>query len=326
MEIFKFEKNNIETHFRYEMKMFEKIVEPLNYIFKTLEDNGHSLTLKSLDKVNLNKVKQNKGKNYNWSVINYKNVKMLIRTYKQHLTIFTKVTKKIENKDGGREREKVELTAFTFHSDLKYFRGDKADRMSEERYENPFLDLNSCIKQMFEVIIDRGTYWVQNSACLKVPEHVEIRLAFSGESIHGFDNFIFCLEEIDSIYGQLFAENAMLKKLNDFKGGEKIGERYKVGKVTTKVKDDYFHGVGMTLIDTKGTEKESFKDVYYLTNWAFEDVFKEKTYMFNGELYVEGGELKTGEPAAYKNDDDFGNVIIFNEKYIKEKFVPLKKA
>ena len=71
MKIFEFKKDSVTDHIRYELKLFSKCKEPLNYIFKTLEDNGHSLILKSLDKINLNKVKELEGKNYNWSVINY---------------------------------------------------------------------------------------------------------------------------------------------------------------------------------------------------------------------------------------------------------------
>jgi hypothetical protein len=274
MGVFKFGKDEITDHILYEMKLFKKVKEPLNYIFKTLEENGHSLTLKSLDKkINLNKVKQNERKNYNWSVINYKNVKMLIRSYQQHLTIYTKVTKPCE----FREKDISEFAAFTFHSNMKFFNDDKHDEMLDTLYDNPFFDLNQCIKQMLEVIIERGTYWVQNSACLKVPKHVEIKLAFDNDQIHGVDNFIFCMEEIDSLHCQLFAENTMFKKLGELKKqiGKDFGSRYKIKEVRDTLKNNYYHGVGLVL-SKKDNEKETeFKDVYCLTRHYYENIFDE---------------------------------------------------
>ncbi len=62
--------------------------------------------------------------------------------------------------------------------------------------------------------------------------------------------------------------------------------------------------------------------MYSLTRWYFDDVFKEKCYIFNGEMYVEGGNLKDGSAAAYK---DMEEVTLFKNTYPKENFIPLKK-
>lgn len=325
MEIFKFEKDSIESHIRYELKLFSKIKEPLNYIFKTLENTGHSITLKSLDKINLKKVKEREGKNYNWSVINYKNVQLLIRTYKQHLTIFTKVTKPCEYKKG---KMVAEFGAFTFHTDMEFFKGtDKEhDRKLDEFYENPLVDLNKCAKQLFEVLIERGVSWVWNSACWKTPEYVKIKLAFEKESIHSIDNLVFCFEEINYLYCELFAENTMFKTLPKLEKriGEEFDYQYNIKEVHTTLKNGYYHDVGVLLQDKKDKKKTSFQDVYSLTRYYFEKVFKEKTYSYKGEIYVEGGEFKIGEPVAYK-DETINKVTLFEKTFPKENFIPLKK-
>jgi len=323
MKIFEFKKDSVTDHIRYELKLFSKCKEPLNYIFKTLEDNGHSLILKSLDKINLNKVKELEGKNYNWSVINYKNVKLLIRTYKQHLTIFTKITKPCEY-DKGKIID--EFGAFTFRTDMEFFKGSNSehDAVMDEFYENPFADLNKCAKQLFQVLIERGVYWVPNSACWKTPKYVQVKLAYEKESIHSLDNFVFCMEEIDFLYSQLFSENTMFKKLAELKNriGEKFDHRYKITKVVTTLKDEYYHGVGLWLEDKD--KKETFKDVYSLTSWHFENVFKEEIYMYKGELYVEGSKFKVGDPVSYK-DKTIEKVTLFQNTFPKENFIPLKK-
>jgi len=327
MEIFKFEKSDITRHIEYELKTLSKFKEPLNYIIKTLEQLGHSLKITSLSKkIDLNKVKEHEGKNYHWSTFTYKNVTLAIRRYRHHLTIFTKTTKGVDYM----KRPKTEYGAFTLNTDFDKF-GDKHDEMMDKYYDKPFTDLNVIIKDLLKLLAERdgGVHWVWNSVSLKRPDHVKIELAFDGNSINSLDNFVFCMEEIDNIYLSLFAENTMINKLKEYenKVGEKLNERYKIGKVTSVVKDDYYHSAGMELIDTKGKEKR-FYDVYSLTRWHFSDIFQDKIYLHNGEIYVEGGKFKVGGAVAYKNlhkDDDDDRVLAFEATFPKENFIPLKK-
>lgn len=274
MEIFKFEKESLVSHIRYDMHLFDKAKKPLDYICDTLEKNGHSITLTSLNKIDLNKVKEKEGKNYNWSVVNYKNVRLLIRTYKQHLTIYTKVF----NKEKKYDDDKYVYGAFTFHTNLDLFKGtDKQhDALMDKMYNNPFLKLNECAKQMFEVLIERGVYWVWNSACWKTPELVEVKLAYEKENIHSIDTFVFCMEEIDHLHCQLYAENTMLEKLPELKKriGKEFNHEYKIKSIATKVKNGYYHDAGLLLEDKKDKKKTTFKDVYTLTRWYKDEVFQ----------------------------------------------------
>lgn len=322
MELFKFEKSDITRHIEYELKTLSKFKEPLNYIIKNFIRLGHSLEIKSLDKkINLNKVKENEGKNYHWSVFIYKNITLVVRRYRHHLTIFTKVDKGIDRWDSP----KVDYGAFTLNTDFEKF-GDKHDEMMDKYYDKPFLDLEVIIKGLFKILLERdgGVHWVWNSASLKRPDHVKIELAFADKNISSLDNFVFCMEEIDNIYLSLFAENTMVQKLKELKTkvGKKLDKRYKIGKVTTTIKDDYYHAVGLELIDTLSKETSSFKDVYSLTRYYFETIFKDKIYIYDGEIYIEGGEFKVGEPVAYKKMDE---VTLFKNTFPKENFIPLKK-
>lgn len=320
MEIFKFEKNDITRHIEYELRTLDKFKEPLNYVIRNLERLGHSMTIKSFDKkVNL-KVKERKGKNYHWSVFNYKNATLIVRRYQQHLTIFTKVDKGFNKWD----EPQSEYGAFTLHTNLEKFDDDKHDEMLDTYYSKPFTDLNVIVKDLFNLLLDKqfGVYWIWNSVSLKRPDHIELKLAFTAKEggINSIDEFVFCMEELQSMYQELFAENTMVQKLKELKTGTKLNDRYKVGKITTTVKDDYYHGVGIEIIE--GKEKK-FQDVYSLTRWYFEDVFKDNIYLFKGEIYVEGGEFKEGEPVAYKNMDN--SVTLYKNTYPKENFIPLKK-
>ncbi len=274
MEIFKFEKEVLTNHIRYDLYTFDKVKKPLDYICETLEKNGHSIKLTSLSKIDLGKVKEKEGKNYNWSVVNYKNVRLLIRTYKQHLTIYTRVFKKEKKYD------QYEYGAFTFNTNLDMFKGtDKQhDSLMDEMYDNPFMMLNKCAKQLFEVLIERGAYWVWNSACWKTPDLVEVKLAYEKEIIHSLDIFAFCMEEIDHLHCHLYAENTMFEKLPELKKrvGKDFDHQYKIKSVETKVKNGYYHGAGVLLEDKKDKKNTSFKDVYTLTRWYHDNVFVEK--------------------------------------------------
>lgn len=324
MEIFKFEKDSVTRFIEHELKTLSKFKEPLKYIVKQLERHKNCLTIKSLDTINLNKVKEREGKNYHWSAFKYEGITLVVRRYRQHMTIFTMVVKKDKKDYDTFESPRTEYGAFTLNTNFEKF-GDKHDEMMDTYYDKPFTDLNVIVKDLLKMLIDKdgGVHWVWNSSSLKRPDHVELKLIFNDKSIHSIDDFVFCMEELENSYQVIFAENTMVQKLKELKTGEKLNDRYKVGKITTTVKDDYYHAVGFDMIDTMNKGKKSFQDVYSLTRWYAKDIFKQKLYSYNGELYVEGGKFKVGTPVAYKNFDD--NVTIFKESLPKENFIPLKK-
>jgi len=178
----------------------------------------------------------------------------------------------------GEKRDKY--GAFTFHTDFDKF-GDEADNMRYEHYEKPFIDLNVIAKDLFEMMLTRdGDVWmVWNSVSLPRPDHVKIKLSFSGEQINSLDEFVFCMEELSNVHQELFAENDMLEKLKELKEGDMLNTRYKIGNVITTAwndgyNDNYYHGAGIELIDTMNKNESRFTDVYSLTRWYLTDIFK----------------------------------------------------
>lgn len=324
MKIFNFDKSDITRYIEHELKTLEKFKEPLNFVINCLVKQKKCINIQSLDKdLKLNKVKEREGKSYNWSVFTYNNITLVVRRYGHHLTIFTKVDK------GGvdfMDRPNIDYGAFTLHTNMEQF-GEKHDKMLDVYYENPFTDLTVIIKDLFTLLSERssGVAFVWNSASLKRPKHVELKLIFSGNTISSLDLFVFCMEELENTYQELFSETIMVQRLKELKTGEKLGKIYEVGEITSTIaEDDYYHNVGVELLDIRNRKKKDFKDVYSLTRYYAEDILTTKLYSFKGVFYVEGGQFKEGEPVAYKKSED-NDVSIFKKSYPKENFVPLKK-
>lgn len=324
MEIFKFEKEYITRYIQYELKTLSKFKEPLKYIIRQMERHKNCLVIKSLDNINLNKIKESEGKNYYWSVFKYKNITLVVRRYKQHLTIFTMVESNEKIDDDTLEKPRTDYGAFTLNTDFEKIDISNRDQISDNYYDNPFTDLNVIVKDLFNLLIDRdsGVHWVWNSVALKRPDHINIKLIFDNNSISSIDDFGFCMEELENKYQELFAENTMVQKLKELNVGEILDDRYKIGKINTILKNNYYHDIGLEMINILDKSKR-FNDVYSLTRWYFEEVFKEKLYSYNGVLYIQGGEFKVGEPVAYKNFND--NVTLFKDSLPKENFIPLVK-
>jgi hypothetical protein len=300
MELFKFEKSSIQSHLRYDKKIFRKVKEPIDYIINVLTNLGYSYTLDSLKDADLNQVKQKEGKNYNWCVINYQNVQLLIRAFRQHLTVFTKLTTYCDIM----ERNETSLGAFTFHSNFdnlitsdtvyelaEQFKSqnpsmsikdciDNAycqvhDGRLDEMCDNKFIDFNGCLKNLMELIQEDRLCFLCNSSSFERPDYVDIETAFYGEEISSIDCFVFCMEEIDCLHRDLFSETTMVEKLKELKDnlveGQKFDNQYSIVDIVTEVKDNYYHGVGISLIDSEG--KRKWVDVYSLTSWYFNTIF-----------------------------------------------------
>lgn len=316
MKLFNFEKQDIQSYIEYELKTFNKLKEPLNYVILNLIKNGNSLTIEDINNINLNKVKEREGKNYHWSLFVFNDINIVVRRYHSHLTIFTKSIKE----------KRTEYGCFTFNTNFEKF-GDKSDEMHEKYYSKPFTGLNEIIVDLLKLLLsdkDYGVHWVWNSACLSRPDYVDIKLAFSGKNISNMDNFIFCMEELSSIFHELFAENTMLERLKVYKPGDSLNERYIIKDISTKVDDGYYHSVGLTLIDT--SNKESWEDVYSLTRWYLEDIFK-SLVIYKGEVYTidSQAELVVGDLVASQDNDGEYYVSVLTEDHIKEYFSVLKK-
>ncbi len=259
-QLFKFEDDEIKMHIQYEMELFRKIRKPLLFVFDKMKEVGHYLKLTSLKDIDLNKVNWYEGKSYYWGVVAYKNVKLLIRRYNTHFTIFSHL-----------EGTKDKISAFTFYCDTSSFDGDE-----DEYYENPFIDLNKYFKDLITKVAEDKVHWLTNSVSFKIPKHCKVKHAFWGERMYSVDNLIFCSEELSCFNLQLFAETEMFEKVKQStdRVGEQFDSTHTVDSVNAELEDDYYHGVGFSLKDEDG--KTEFKDVYSLTRWHFDDVYKEE--------------------------------------------------
>ncbi len=273
--IFKFDSDELRMNMDYDMNLFARASKPLGYIMEILEKTGHGLTIKSLDNPQIEKVKLQKGKSYNWGVISYENFKFLIRVYGYHLTIFIRSSKPCDYREGKMVHHDA---AFSIYAELDRMDGDKRDEISEGYYDNPFQDLNVMFKRMIEYLKEDNFHCFWNDVSIPRPKHVEIKQAyekkssFMGEArIFSYDLTIFCMEEIDSMHCQLFAENTMFDKLKELKVGQPFGSRSTIKEIRSKLKDGYYHGVGVTAVNEDG--KEDWSDVYSLTRWHYDEVF-----------------------------------------------------
>lgn len=100
---------------------------------------------------------------------------------------------------------------------------------------------------------------------------------------------------------------------------------YKVEEVKPEVEDEYYHSTGVRLVNTNFSHADAtWEDVYSLTRFYFEHIFKDKAvYLYGGEVYVDGGKLKEGEVCRY--DDVRLGLTIYEDSYPEENFKPLKK-
>ena len=323
---FKFEKEEITRFIRTELKTIKKFKEPFNFVSKQLFNLDNGIQITDLDNIDLSPLKPKEGKNYDWCTIRYKNVTLILRIYGRHITVFTKVV------DFETVNEhtfnKTKYGAFTFHSNLDNLSDDEHDAVLDCFYDDPFYDFKKSLKDLFNLLIDRGVYWVTNSACIKFPKGVKIKEAFEENSIQSLDAFVFCMEELDHIYNTIFSEVIVVKQLGLMKTkiGEKLPDCYMerdmiLKEIKVDVKDEYYHNTGIRVLKK---DEEKWIDVYSINRWYFESVFDINLHLFKGELYVEGGQFEVGKPVAYKSKE-INKVTLYKESFPDENFIPLQK-
>ena len=253
-DLFKFEKRDITSHMMYEMKLTYKFKDSFNYLTKKLKVQK----LKPL-----NKIKWDEGKNYDWAIVKEGLITFIIRTYRNHFTIFFKN----ENKEND---YRTRYGCFMFNTDTTKLSNDDSDA----RCDNCFVDLDEYIKPIHKLISDGHVHLLWNNAALPRPDYIEIKPIWNGseDDINYVDDFIFCCEELFGKHLELFAQTDMLDKLKTIKVGDMLN-RYEVLEVRTEVEDDYYHDAGLKLKGTNGVDSESWNDVYSLTRYYLNDIF-----------------------------------------------------
>ena len=253
---FSFSKSKIETYINYDLNLHQKFKESFKYLCSKMPVQTLVENLSTLDWY--------EGKNYNWAIISDESVTLIIRKYGKHFTIFTRSRIKFVDDDDDLYSYHVKYACFTFFSDL-----EKVENVSDYD-DNDFKDLDELIKPLISFIKENKVYWLSNEYSFPREKHIEIKNVWDGgDSITSIDKFIFCCEELFQRHLELFAETDMLEKIKNFNIGDKVGV-YEVTSIATKVKDNYYHAVGLHL---KRGNEETFHDVYSLSTFYYDDIF-----------------------------------------------------
>lgn len=259
-EIFSFGEDKVKNFIIREMGILKKFKTSFNYL-------STSLKTQKLKK-DLNKMVWSEGKNYDWLLIKQDTVEIIIRKYQNHFTFFCKNTLPTKFDDW----KDIRYSCFTFNTNRDLL----SDKDSDARVDNWFYDLNNHITRLIDVIKENGTHWLWNSVSYPRENFIELKQALDDESIYSLDLLVFACDELFEKHFEMYAQTETLKQLNQFKVGEIFKKDFhgdvKIEYIETEVKNDYYHAVGLGLINAKGEKK--FEDVYSLTRWSFNDMFK----------------------------------------------------
>ena len=277
-KVFNFDSDEVKSKIAYDLKLFNRMENSFDYIHATLVKLKKHV---SGDSPKLIKRSFLEGKNYNWVAITSGNVKILIRAYGCHFTVYTCLEE--ERKWGVDKRYSafiyhVKTNEITIDDEIEGIpkpKKDDVDYISDHYmdyfFEKPFAMFNTQMDTLIGLVRKQKVRSLWNTYSFERPKFVRIKNIHCGESINSFDELIFCAEELSSIHTTLFSENDMLKAIKKFKVGDKfegdgIYHSGTITKVCTKVEDGCYHNVGLE-VDGK------WHDVYSLTMWDLNAVF-----------------------------------------------------
>lgn len=248
MNLLEFDKDTLDNFINYECKLPSKLKSAFKFVVEKL---GEQTVSKISD------LTWNEGKNYDWAVLRSDSVVMLIRKFRNHFTVFC------DYKSKTVEYEK-DFSIFTYMTNRELLTDDESD----ERVDDPCIDIDASIESMLKVIKEGHSHLLSNSCAVHIPKHVVVKIGLVHKSIHSYDLLIYAAEEIGSLQDQLYSENEMWEIVKKIKVGDVVG-RYKVVSTHTELIDGYYHGIGLYLDDSK-----SFRDIYCLTSYYLKDLLK----------------------------------------------------
>ena len=291
MKPFRFEKDDVVRHIVREMKAVKEFKGSFEYVFDKLKTLGHYIAGDNIiipsqyeygDKIWMER------KNYPWLAIESKGVRMMIRAYQQHYTIYYNINEKlsVEIEDGKNyDYTEGKYGVFTFFTDSDLIDLDElreelgipdAKYPQDHLNELPAYDLNKWINQLVDLAIERfGSMWLVGDNDNKLPKRIKIKDVFdikgfmSDAHINKIDDFVFACEEIGQVHLELFAENEMVERLKELKVGDSFGNN-KIAEIKLDTSNGtYYHGAGIK------TDKGKWSDVYSLTHWYYDNLFSE---------------------------------------------------
>jgi hypothetical protein len=263
--IFSFDEKDFARDFFYRNKMKEKFIQAFNYVCG-------KLPVQKIPK-DLEKLKWDKGKNYSWAIVEKDSLTLMIRQFGHHFTFFSRNRKKLEAKkelpDEFTDLYYSQWSCFTIYSNQEKMKDP--DMIVEDN----FYDLNPLLPSLLDFLSEEGPHLLWNTYAFKRPEWVEVKNAWNGgEDISSMDMVLFAFDELFNKYLELFAENDMIEKVKTFNVGDRLGA-YEITKVGTKLKDNYYYNVGLSLKNTNFPDSEpSWADVYSLSRYYLDSVFQ----------------------------------------------------
>jgi len=262
---FDFDRKDIERYIEYELLLFDKIDASFDYVFNKLVLLNHHSNISKLKSFDINTITPKETKNYNWLGLTHKNVRLIIRQYGYHLTIYYNHTEDNSfRKNNG---------ALIFNINLD----NVNDNDRDSYYDNPFLEINKVLFNLIELINNNHDYLLWNGVSFKRPDFCDVQNIYFKSVISSYDLLIFCSEELSNIHMTLFSENDMLDKLKTM--DNKINMPFEnsiIKEIKTEFSgaylDPYYHELGITIENKNG--KTKFIDVYSLTMYYYNEIFK----------------------------------------------------
>lgn len=262
-EIFSFDENHVKRNVLMENKFNYKIKACFNHLF----DNNR-IPINKLNADNsfdFSKLKHYEGKNYHWFFLTNDILTILVRKYSTHFTFFTK----LKEEDDYFER----ICVFTISLDRDMIEGELSDKFIYDH----FLLIVDLLPNLVALLSDRNSQSLWNNYSFPRPKYVKVENIYDGgEHVTNLDLFLFACAEIFNIFSEFYAENEMFEKIKTLKVGDKFGTSYTIKEIKTKLKDGYYHGVGIVYLNERsnGTVEERWCDVYSLTRYYYDDLKK----------------------------------------------------
>ena len=154
-DTFAFDKSVIESYINYNLDLFSKFKTSFNYIAGKLPTQSFS--------ENLGELIWNKGKSYNWIVIQDDSITLIIRKYQRHFTIFVKNIIKRHDDEDDIYYYHTKYGVFTF-----YTNGYKI-----EYEDNDFFELDRYLKNLIEYLKEDHTHSLWNDYSFERDKHKE---------------------------------------------------------------------------------------------------------------------------------------------------------
>ncbi len=182
-DTFSFGEDKAKNFLVREMGILKKFKTSFNYL-------ASKLKAQKLKK-DLNKLKWDEGKNYDWALIRVDKTDLIIRKYQNHFTIFCK--NEILNKvSDNYEYKDVTYSCFTFNTNREVLN----DKDSDKRVDDWFFDLNNHISRLIDVVKENGVHWLWNSVSYERENFIEIKQALDRETVYSLDLLIFACDEL----------------------------------------------------------------------------------------------------------------------------------